>query len=110
MAERIVLLICCFLCAIPYFIISFYNKNNEITPISFWSGGENKLKKQIKDIKGYNGEMAEVYKKCALAFFVCGMGGIIYPMIGYVFLACICTIGLFWVYKKYKKILEHYSL
>lgn len=53
MAERIIMLICCLMCSVPFWIISVFNKDS-ITPIAFWSGGENKLKQAVKNIKDYN--------------------------------------------------------
>ena len=108
MAERIIMLISFSMCAVPFLIISAFNKDS-ITPITFWSGGENKLKTKIKNIKDYNYEMALLYRKCAIVFFVTGLCSCIHPIIGIVLGFLDCTIGIVLVYKKYKNILNQYS-
>lgn len=108
MAERIIMLVCFSMCALQFLIISALNKDS-ITPITFWSGGENKLKKQLKNIQDYNYEMALLYKKCAIGFFITGLCSCIHPFIGIALLILDCTIGIFAVYKKYKKIYSKYS-
>ena len=52
MAERIIGLVCCLLCAFPFFVIGIYNKDSR-EPIHFWSGDVS-LKNKVKDVKGYN--------------------------------------------------------
>ena len=71
MVGRIVALVCCLLCAFPFFVIGVYNKDSS-EPINFWSGGTS-LKDKVKDVKGYNTEMAGLYKKCALFFLLTGI-------------------------------------
>lgn len=108
MAERIIMLVCFFMCSVPFWIISTFNKDS-ITPISFWSGGENKLNSKLKNVKDYNYEMALLYRKCAIAFLITGIGSCIYPIIGILFLGIECIIGIFFLYKSYKNILNKYS-
>ena len=107
MAERIIAFICCLLCAIPLLIISVYNKDSK-DPISFWSG-DTSLKKKLKNVRDYNKEMAQLYQKCAFVFLVTGIAFIIYPIAGIILLCFDCTIGIYIVYRKYKKILKIYS-
>lgn len=110
MLERIVMCVCCIMCSIPFLIISLFDKDSGLTPIPFWSGSENNLKKQLKDIKGYNAEMAIIYKKYAMAFGAAAIGSLIYPLIGIVTLVFNCTVGIYLVYKKYKLIVKRYSI
>lgn len=105
MAERIIMLVCSFMCSVPFWIISSFNKDS-ITPISFWSGGEAELKTKLKNIKEYNYEMASLYRKCAIAFYISGICSCIHPIIGIVLLGLEVTIGIVLVYKKYKSILN----
>ena len=72
MVGRIIGLISCLLCAVPFFIISIYNKKSE-EPIHFWSG-DTTLKSKVKNVFDYNKEMAMLYKKCALVFLMTGIG------------------------------------
>lgn len=104
MMERIIIMICCVMCSVPFLIISIYNKDDGLTPIVFWSGSEERLKKEIKDIKSYNRQMAGLYKKGACAFLVCGVSGMALPIAGYVLLGVICTVGIYGFYKGYKRI------
>ena len=111
MAERIfdsvVGFISCLMCAIPFFIISKYEKDSR-DPITFWSGDKT-LKKKVKDVKNYNGEMAVVYRKCAWAFMLAGVGCLIYMPIGVGLICLECTVGIYVVWRIYKKVLEKYS-
>ncbi len=110
MLAKIVMFVCCVLCAVPFLIISAYNRDNAITPITFWSGGEGKLKKKLQDIQGYNGEMAAVYRKCALAFLMAGAGALIHMAVGLVILVFDCTVGIYLVHRRYKMILRKYTV
>ncbi len=109
MLERIVIMVCCFMCSVPFLIIGIYNKDNEKTPIVFWSGSENKIRKEIKDMKSYNYEMATLYKKCGILFLLCGVVGLVIPLIGYILIGIMCTVGIYYVYRKYIKILRKNS-
>lgn len=80
MAERIIGLVCCLLCAFPFFVIGIYNKDSR-EPIHFWSGDVS-LKNKVKDVKGYNTEMTGLYKKCAFFFLMAGILFVILPIAG----------------------------
>ncbi|MBQ7838923.1 MAG: hypothetical protein IJ390_00300 [Lachnospiraceae bacterium] len=107
MVGRMVGFISCFMCAVPFLIISIYNKNSR-EPINFWSG-DTTLKVKVKNVSGYNQEMAALYKKCAVAFVITGIGFLIIPWIGVILLCFDCTIGIYIVYRNYKKILGRFS-
>lgn len=107
MVGRVIGLVSCLLCAIPFLIISMYDKDSN-TPISFWAGDES-LKKKIHNIADYNKEMAALYKRCAIAFLIAGLGCLIYLLLGIILIVLECTVGIFVVYKRYKKIFNKYS-
>ena len=107
MVGRIVGLVSCLMCAVPFFIISVYNKDSN-EPINFWSG-DTSLKNKVKNIRDYNKEMAALYKKCAFAFLIAGIGYVVYPIVGIVLICFDCTVGIYIVYSNYKKILKSYS-
>lgn len=107
MIGRIIGLISFLMCAFPFFIISKYNKDS-IEPINFWSG-DTTLKSKVKNVKEYNKEMASLYKKAAVALLVTGIGFFILPVVGVVLLCFDCTVGIYLVYRSYKKILTLYS-
>lgn len=106
MVGRIIGMISCFLCAVPFLIISVYDKGSS-TPINFWSG-DNSLKEKIRNVSDYNREMAGLYKRCAAALGIAGAGCLLYPLLGIILLVLECTVGIYMVYKKYKRILNKY--
>lgn len=63
---RIVALVSCLLCSFPFFVIGIYNKDSK-EPISFWTG-DTTIKAVIKNVRGYNTEIAGLYKRCGLFF------------------------------------------
>ena len=107
MFGRIVGLISCMMCAFPFFIIATYNKDSK-DPITFWSG-DTSLKSKVKNIAEYNRQMAALYKKCAIAFLITGIGFLVGPVVGTIMLCFDCTLGIYIVYRKYKCILEKFS-
>ncbi len=109
MPGKIVMLVACFMCSVPFLIIATYNKNDKRTPIPFWSGSEAKLKQELTDIKGYNGVMADAYKKYAILFLLAGAGSMIHMGIGVMLIGINCTFGIYFLYRRYKKALEKYS-
>ena len=107
MIGRIVALVCCLLCAFPFFVVGVYNKDSS-EPINFWSG-DTSLKDKVKDIKGYNTEMVGLYKKCALFFLLTGILFVVFPIVGIGLLAFDCSVGIYLAYRFYKEILKRYS-
>lgn len=107
MFGQIVGLICGIMCAIPFFIISIYDKDS-LEPITFWSG-DTTLKSKVTNLPEYNREMAALYKKCAYAFLIMGLALFFMFPLGIVILVFNCTVGIYLVWRVYKKILERYS-
>lgn len=107
MLERIVMLFCCLLCAFPLFVVSKYDKDGN-EPMGFWTNDKS-LKSKVKNVSEYNKEMAALYKKYAYALVLAGVGGLIHMMIGLVLLGVVCTVGIWLLYRGYKKILAKYS-
>lgn len=107
MVERIIGLISCLLCAVPFLIISIYDKDG-IEPIDFWSGDKT-LKQKVTNVPEYNKEMANLYKKCAIVFVLTGIGFMVAPVVGIIMLGFDCTVGIYIVYRGYKKILGKYE-
>lgn len=107
MGGQIVGLICGIMCAIPFFIISIYDKDG-MEPINFWAG-DTTLKSKVKNIAEYNKEMASLYRKCAYAFLLMGFALFVILPLGIVILVFNCTVGIYLVWHKYKTILERYS-
>ena len=107
MLGRIIGLISCLMCAFPFLVIGVFNKDSK-EPISFWSG-DTTLKSKVKNVVEYNGKMAVLYKKCAIAFVISGVGWFISPVVGVIMICFDCTLGIWLVYKRYRKILDLYS-
>lgn len=107
LAGKIVAMISCFMCSIPFLIISKYDRASK-EPINFWSGDKT-LKSKVKNVCEYNKEMALLYKKCGISFFVTGIGFLISPLIGIVMICFDCTLGIYFAYLSYKRILNQYS-
>ena len=106
MAGRIIALVSCLLCAVPFLIISVYNKDSR-EPINFWSV-DTTLREKVTDVCEYNKEMAALYKKCAIALLITGIGFLFMPLAGVGMLCFDCTLGIYLVYRSYKKILKRY--
>lgn len=107
MLGRIIALVSCLMCAFPFLVIATFNKDSK-EPINFWSG-DTTLKDKVKNAHEYNIKMADLYKKCAIAFVITGIGFLTVPLVGVVLLCFDCTLGIYIVYRNYKKILEKYS-
>jgi hypothetical protein len=107
MFGKIIGLISCLMCAFPFFIIGIFNKDSK-EPISFWSG-DTTLKSKVKNVAEYNEKMAALYKKCAIVFVISGIVWLISPVVGVVAICFDCTLGIWLVYKNYKRILDLYS-
>lgn len=107
MAGRIISFIAYMLCAVPFWVIAKYQVNSP-NPISFWSG-DTSLKSKVKNVPAYNKDMAAVYNKYAWTYAVAAVAGAVHPLAGVGVLGLACTVGIFLVYRAYKKILKKYS-
>lgn len=107
MVGRIIGLVSCLMCAVPFLIISVYGKDSK-EPINFWSGDKT-LKSKVINICEYNKEIAVLYRKCAIAFLITGIGCMITLYAGVIMICFDCTFGIYLVYRSYKKILNQYS-
>lgn len=107
MIGKIIGFISCALCAVPFFMIAVSHKDSK-EPIPFWSGDTN-LKEKIQNVNDYNREMALVYKKYAIAFLIAGIGFMVTPIAGSILLCIDCTLGIYLIYKKYKRLSDVYS-
>ena len=107
MAGRIISVISYLLCALPFWVIAKYQVNSK-DPISFWSG-DTSLKNKVKNVPDYNREMAALYKKYAWTYVAAAVAGAVHPLAGVAVLVPACTVGIWLVYRTYKRILEKYS-
>lgn len=96
----------CLLCAFPFFIIGNFEKDSR-EPIVFWTGDKN-LKGKVKDVKSYNQEMSKLYKRCSLTFVITGVICMIHMGTGIVCILLESSVGIYIVWRLYKKILSRY--
>ena len=107
MGGKIICAISFLMCAVPWWGIAKFGKDGK-DPISFWSGDAS-LKGKVKDIPAYNREMAKVYTIYGWAMFASVIGAMVHVVAGLVIMGLDITVGLFLVYRAYKKILAKYS-
>lgn len=107
MAERIIVFIVSVLCYLPWFYIGTFQKDSE-DPISFWSG-DTSLKEKVKDVKHYNLEMAQLYRRFSWLFLFSMIVSPFYPFAAVALLCAGSLIGIFFLYRSYKRILSKYS-
>lgn len=105
--NRIITCFCCLLCAFPFFIIASDRKNGG-DPIGFWTG-DTSLKGKVQDVEKYNLEMSMLYKKWGISFVIVGILSLIHMWIGILLVTAECTVGIYVVWRSYKKILVKYS-
>ena len=97
----------CMLCAIPFFVIAKLGKDGK-NPIAFWSG-DTSLKNIIQNVKEYNKGMAKLYNYYGLSFALAGLIMLFAPMLGIALCMVNCSLGIFVVFKMYKKLVNQYS-
>ena len=102
MGEKLIGIIVCLLCAIPYYTIAILGKNSQ-SPITFFSGDKS-LK--VKDIKKYNLEMFKLYTFYGTIFIFGAISFIFSNALGMFILLFNATIGIGLVYIKYRWILN----
>lgn len=107
MAGKIIALLCCILCAIPFFVIPALGKESN-EPISFWTGDDS-LRSIVTNVPEYNRKMGILYKFYGVSFIIAGIGFLFDLVIGTVILCLDCTLGIFIVYRVYKTILRSHS-
>lgn len=99
MVGQVIGCLCCILCALPFYYIAFYGKNSHDS-IAFWSGDDS-LK--IKNIEKYNLKMSLLYRNYAHSYVFIAIMLFLIPQVAVVLLLLDCTLGLFIVWKCYKK-------
>lgn len=104
MLANIIGLVSCLLCALPFLIVSVFGRDSA-TPVTFWSGDKT-LDGKVRDIPRYNTKMAKLYGACAKAFAIAGICCLAHLAFGLAVLAMVCTVGCYWAWRAYKKILN----
>ena len=104
---QIIYCFCCLACALAFILIPYLNKETN-EPIGFWSG-DTSLKDKVNDVKEYNKEMSKLYMYYGLCYVVISLLVFISFTVSVILLIFGMTIGIFIVYKIYKRILNKYS-
>lgn len=108
MAGRIILALSCLLCACGFFLVGYLTRIST-APVQFWTGSEEKLKKTVQDVPGYNRKMGTAFRWYATAWLSCGLLGAAYPLAGVIGIAALCTLGLYLLWRSYRKTLTECS-
>ena len=108
MAGRIILSLCCLLCAGAFFLNGCLCRIRS-SPVAFWTGGEQALKNTIKDAAGYNLEMGTAFRWYGLGWLLDAIGAAFSPTMGLAVMAALCTLGLFLLWRRYRQLLSKYS-
>lgn len=105
MADRILIALSCLLCAGAFFLVGYLCKISA-APVQFWAGSEGKLKSVIKDVPGYNRRMGAIYRWYGLAWLTNAVLGAVSPLAGITGIGVLCTLGLYLLYRMYRKSLS----
>ena len=108
MAGRIILSLCCILCAGAFFLNS-YLCGVKSAPVTFWNGSDSTVKKLVRDVPNYNREMKRAFLLYAISWLLSGIVSFFSPVAGLLCLGLLCTLGLFLLWKRYKQLLSKYS-
>ena len=107
MAERIIAVICTWMCAVPFLVIGLCSKNSR-TPLGFWSG-DNTLKDKVGNIAEYNKEMSAHFTRFGLLLIIPVIASAILPLLGIVLECVFFVVGCILLHRSYKKCLEKYK-
>lgn len=108
MSSQIIIALVCALCAVPFYLIGYLGAISK-SPLHFWSGDDEKLKKAIKDVPGYNRRMAAAFRWYATVCLLCAPAAVLSPLAGILGIAAVCPLGLFLLWKRHRQLLENYS-
>lgn len=107
MAEGVILALCAFLTAAPFFALSL-QRDDPSDPIPFFSGDDS-LKKSLSDIAAYNLEMAILYRRYAICLVCTALLALLSPLLALILLGLTISLGLFIVYRRHKAIRSRHS-
>lgn len=106
LAKCIFILVHC-ICFVSFLIAG--QTGSDTYPISFWSGGNEKLAGILKDIPSYNREMKQVFTAYAFLYLIGAVLSAFSIESGIFLLLAGCTVGIALVGCLYRKIRKKYS-
>lgn len=107
MAERIITVICTWMCAMPFLVIGYFSKTSS-QPLGFFTG-DNTIKDKVGNVPEYNKEMSAKFFRFGLALLIPVVASAIYPIAGVILECVVCVVGCIWLYIWHKKLLEKYK-
>lgn len=99
----------CLACFFPFYMFAYLGKDSR-SPMHFWNGDDEKLKKAVSDVPAYNRDMAAAYRRFSFSFLLCGAISPVSPAIGILTLLVLCSGGFYLLWRKYQRILAKYSV
>lgn len=107
MLIGVILCGCSLFCTLLFFFLTFIGEKYG-KPICFW-GGAKSLEDVVKDIPCYNADMSILYRVWAAAWVITAVISLFLSDIGLVLVIANISIGVYIVYRFYKRILSKYS-
>ena len=104
MAEKVIMILCCVLCGLPFWILAAVGRKGK-EPLNFWSGDES-LKAKIEDVAAYNNAMGKMYFVYVSVFILSAVLAFFSMAVAVILLILNCTLGLFLIYKCYGRIVR----
>ena len=104
MAEKIIMILCCMLCGLPFWLLAAVGRKGK-EPLNFWSG-DDRLKAKIADVAAYNHAMGKMYFVYGSLFILAAVLAVFSMVAAVVLLILNCTLGLFLIYKGYGRIVR----
>ena len=108
MAEKIIMILCCVLCGLPFWLLATVGRKGK-EPLNFWSG-DDRLKAKIEDVAAYNHAMGKMYFVYGSLFILAAVLAVFSMAAAVVLLILNCTLGLFLIYKGYGRILRRFEI
>ena len=104
MAGRILIFLSCLLCAGPFLLLR-YQCSISTNPVQFWTGSEERLRQVVKDVPLYNQKMGAAFQRYGLCWLIAAALGAVSPPAGILGIGVLCTLGLYLLYRSYRKTL-----
>ena len=106
MADIVIWFACVWGCAILFIGIGCFAEQRK-KPMWFWTGDMDK-EIQVTDVKAHNKAHGTMWKKYSIWFWLAGITYVFSVKIALAILILSCTVGLFQLYRTYKKIEKKY--
>lgn len=107
MAAKIILLICCWVCAGLFFGIGIYVQRQQ-EPAHFWSG--TKIPREsVTDIPAYNRAQGAMWKIYSLPWWIAGAAASRSPIAAAVTIGIACVLGIPLLILAHEKIEKRYT-